>query len=131
MVMAPPPTACSNPAAGERVWVKFHFKTQQGHRHWTNAEASEVVGRTRESTQEDLFGAIEKGEFPEWKGQVQIMRHEQAKDRAQAPEWSQRTGWNPFDLTKVWPHGDFPVIDIGMMELNRNPDNCFAEIEQA
>src|SRR5947208_4925690 len=112
-------------AAGERVRVKFHFKTQQGHQHWTNAEASEVVGRTRESTQEDLFGAIERGDFPKWKLQVQIMTD------AQADEWSRRTGWNPFDLTKVWPHGDCPVIDIGTLELNRNPDNYFAEIEQA
>jgi catalase len=111
-------------AAGDRVWVKFHFKTLQGHEHWTNAQASEVVGRTRESTQEDLFGAIEKGDFPKWKVQVQIMTD------AQAQEWAERTGWNPFDLTKVWPHGDFPVIDIGTMELNRNPDNYFAEIEQ-
>ena len=112
-------------AAGERVWVKFHFKTQQGHQHWSNAEASAVVGRTRESTQEDLFGAIEKGDFPKWKMQVQIMTD------AQARAWSQRTGWNPFDLTKVWPHSDFPAIDIGVLELNRNADNYFAEIEQA
>jgi len=112
-------------SAGERVWVKFHFKTQQGHQHWTNAEASEVVGRTRESTQEDLFAAIEKGDFPKWKMQVQIMTD------AQAQAWSQRTGWNPFDLTKVWPHGDSAPIDVGVMELNRNPDNYFAEIEQA
>src|SRR5271155_4254298 len=112
-------------AAGVRVWVKFHFKTQHGHQHWTNAEAAQVVGRTRESTQEDLFGAIEKGDFPKWKMQVQIMTDEQAQ------EWSERTGWNPFDLTKVWPHADVPVIDIGTMELNRNPDNYFAEIEQA
>ena len=111
--------------AGERVWVKFHFKTQQSHRYWTNAQAAEVIGRTRESTQEDLFNAIEKGEFPRWKVQVQIMTD------AQADAWSERTGWNPFDLTKVWPHKDFPVIDIGTMELNRNPDNYFAEIEQA
>ena len=111
-------------AAGVRLWVKFHFKTQQGHRHWTNTEAAEVVGRTRESTQEDLFGAIEQGDFPKWKMQVQIMTD------AQAEAWSERTGWNPFDLTKVWPHSDFPVIDIGMLELNRNPDNYFAEIEQ-
>ena len=112
-------------AAGERVWVKFHFKTQQGHKHWTNAEAAGVVGRTRESTQEDLFAAIEPGEFPCWTAQVQIMTD------AQAQAWSERTGWNPFDLTKVWPHRDSPVIDIGFMELNRNPDNYFAEIEQA
>jgi catalase len=112
-------------AAGERVWVKFHFKTQQGHRYWTNADAADVIGRTRESTQEDLFSAIDKGDFPKWKVQVQIMTD------AEAQAWSERTGWNPFDLTKVWPHGDFPVIDIGTLELNRNPDNYFAEIEQA
>jgi catalase len=111
-------------ARNERVWVKFHFKTMQGHRYWTNAQASEVVGRTRESTQEDLYGAIESGNFPRWKMQVQIMTD------AQADEWSQRTGWNPFDLTKVWPHADFPVIDVGILELNRNPENYFAEIEQ-
>jgi catalase len=108
-------------AAGERHWVKFHFKTMQGHKHWTNKEAGEVVGRTRESTQEDLFGAIEKGDFPRWKVQVQIM-----------PEADVGKHWyNPFDLTKVWPHGDYPPIDIGVMELNRNPENYFAEIEQA
>jgi len=73
--------------AGERVWVKFHFKTQQGHKHWTNAQAAEVVGRTRESTQEDLFRAIEKGDFPRWKMQVQIMTD------AQADAWTERTGW--------------------------------------
>ena len=111
-------------AANERVWVKFHFKTMQGHKYWTNAEASGVVGRTRESTQEDLFEAIEKGDFPEWKMQVQVMTE------AQAEAWSQRTGWNPFDLTKVWPHADFPLIDVGVMQLNRNAGNYFAEIEQ-
>lgn len=105
----------------ERFWVKFHFKTQQGHRHWTNAEAAEVVGRTRESTQEDLFGAIERGDFPKWTMQVQIMPETDAD----------KTPYNPFDLTKVWPHGDYPVIDVGVLELNRNPDNYFAEIEQA
>lgn len=112
-------------AAGERVWVKFHFKTQQGHRHWTNAEAAVQVGNSRETTQEDLFAAIERGEFPKWTVQVQIMNDKQAE------EWSSRTGWNPFDLTKVWPHKDFPVIEIGVLELNRNPGNYFAEIEQA
>ncbi|HEY6641384.1 catalase [Povalibacter sp.] len=110
--------------AGERFWVKFHFKTLQGHKHWTNSEAVEVVGRTRESTQEDLYSAIEKGDFPRWKVQVQIMT------QADADAWSARTGWNPFDLTKVWPHGDAPPVDIGVLELNRNPDNYFAEIEQ-
>ena len=112
-------------SASERVWVKLHFKTQQGHKYWTNAQAAEVVGRTRESSQEDLFGAIERGEFPKWKLQVQIMTE------AQANAWSERTGWNPFDLTKVWPHRDCPIIDVEVLELNRNPDNYFAEIEQA
>ena len=106
--------------AGERFWVKFHFKTQQGHEHWTNDEAAEVVGRTRESTQEDLFESIETGHFPRWTMQVQIM-----------PELdAEKTPYNPFDLTKVWPHADYPPIDIGVLELNRNPDNYFAEIEQ-
>jgi catalase len=108
-------------AANERFWVKFHFKAMQGHKHWTNAEAAVVVGRTRESTQEDLFGSIEKGDFPRWKLQVQIMPETDAE----------KTPYNPFDLTKVWPHADYPPIDIGVLELNRNPDNYFAEIEQA
>jgi catalase len=107
--------------AGERFWVKFHFKTQQGHRHWTNAEAAEVVGRTRESTQEDLFGAIERREFPRWTLFVQVMPETDAD----------RVAYNPFDLTKVWPHGDYPLIEAGVLELNRNPANYFAEIEQA
>ena len=111
-------------AAGERFWVKFHFKTRQGHRHWTNAQAAEVVGRTRESTQEDLYSAIDNGDFPRWTLQVQVMTE------AQAAAWSEHTGWNPFDLTKVWPHRDFPPIDVGVLELNRNPANYFAEIEQ-
>jgi catalase len=107
-------------ATGERFWVKFHFKTQQGHRHWTNAEAAQIVGRTRESTQEDLFGSIEKRDFPRWTLFVQIM-----------PEMdAEKTPYNPFDLTKVWPHGDYPLIEIGVMELNRNAANYFAEIEQ-
>ncbi|CAI9402160.1 Catalase [Pleomorphomonas sp. T1.2MG-36] len=107
--------------AGERFWVKFHFKTMQGHRHYTNAEAAEVVGRTRESTQEDLFGAIEAGDYPRWKFFVQIM-----------PELdAETTPYNPFDLTKVWPHADYPLIEVGTFELNRNAGNYFAEIEQA
>ncbi len=110
---------------GQRVWVKFHFRSMQGHRHWTNAEAAEVVGRTRESTQEDLFASIERGEYPRWRMCVQIMTEDMAD------EWSARTGWNPFDLTKVWPHKDFPLIEVGVVELNRNADNYFAEIEQA
>ncbi len=106
---------------GERHWVKFHFKTMQGHRHYTNAEAERVVGTTRESYQEELFGGIEKGRFPKWKVQVQLM-----------PEMdAEKTSYNPFDLTKVWPHKEYPPIDVGVMELNRNADNYFAEIEQA
>ena len=108
-------------AKNERHWVKFHFKTMQGHKHWTNAEAVGVVGKTRESTQEDLFNAIEKSDFPKWRMCVQIMPEAEADKHP----------YNPFDLTKVWPHKDYPLIDVGVMELNRNPDNYFAEIEQA
>lgn len=106
-------------SAGERYWVKFHFKTMQGHEFHTNAEAAVVVGKTRESFQEQLYGAIEQGKFPRWKFQVQIMAEEQAL----------KTPFNPFDLTKVWPHKDFPCIDAGILELNRNPENYFTEIE--
>ena len=107
-------------ANNERYWVKFHFKNMQGHKHWTNAEAAQVVGQTRESTQEDLFHAIERGEFPRWKLKVQIM-----------PEMdADKTSYNPFDLTKVWPHKEYPLHDVGILELNRNPENYFAEIEQ-
>lgn len=106
---------------GERFWVKFHFKTQQGHRHLTNAEAAEVIGRTRESYQEDLFGAIEGGEFPRWTMFIQVMPELDAEN----------TSYNPFDLTKVWPHADYPLIEVGVVELNRNPRNYFTDIEQA
>ncbi|MCB9705032.1 MAG: catalase [Myxococcales bacterium] len=108
-------------AEGERWWVKFHWKGQQGHRHLTNAESEGVIGRSRESYQEDLFGAIERGEHPRWALKIQVMSEAEA---ARAP-------FDPFDLTKVWPHADYPLIDVGVLELNRNPDNYFAEIEQA
>lgn len=108
-------------AANERFWVKFHFKTMQGHKHWTNAESVGVVGKSRETTQEDLFGAIEKRDYPKWKMCIQVMPEADAR----------KTSYNPFDLTKVWPHGEYPLIEVGIMELNRNPDNYFAEIEQA
>jgi catalase len=78
---------------GERFWVKFHFKTRQGHKHWTNVEAERVVGKTRESTQEDLFSAIEKGDFPKWKFQIQVMPETDAE----------KPPYNPFDVTKVYP----------------------------
>ncbi len=108
-------------AKGERFWVKFHFKTMQGHAHFTNAEGNAKIAETREGYQEALFGGIEAGQFPRWKVQVQIM-----------PELdAEKTSYNPFDLTKIWPHDEYPPIDIGIMELNRNADNYFAEIEQA
>jgi len=108
-------------AANERHWVKFHFKTQQGIKNWTNAEGNAVIANDRESAQRDLYEAIEKGDFPRWKVCVQIMSEEQAE----------KTSYNPFDLTKVWPHGEFPLIDVGVLELNRNPKHYFAEVEQS
>ncbi len=108
-------------ASNERFWVKFHFKTQQGHDFYTNAESAEKIGQTREGYQESLFGAIDNRHFPKWKMFVQIMPEEDAD----------KTPYNPFDLTKVWPHGDYPLIPVGEFELNRNAENYFAEIEQA
>ena len=106
---------------GERFWVKFHFKTMQGHKFYTNKEGSQIIAKSRESYQEELFGSIEAGNFPKWKFQVQIMPEADAA----------KTSYNPFDLTKVWPHAEYPMIDVGTMELNRNADNYFNEIEQA
>jgi catalase len=106
---------------GERFWVKFHWKTQQGHAFFTNAEGNAKIAETREGYQEALFGGIEDGHFPRWTLQVQVMTEAEA----------QQTSYNPFDLTKVWPHAEFPPIEVGYMELNRNADNYFAEIEQA
>ena len=108
-------------AKNERVWVKFHLKTAQGHEFYTNAEGAELVGKDRESHQRDLYESIEKGNFPKWNVKIQVMTKEQAKS---AP-------FNPFDLTKVWPHADYPLIDVGVVELNRNPENYFAEVEQS
>lgn len=108
-------------AKNERHWVKFTFKTQQGIENLSNAEARELIGRDRESHQRDLFTSIEKGDFPKWKMYVQIMTEEQANNHPQ----------NPFDLTKVWKHSDYPLIPVGEFELNRNPENYFADVEQA
>ncbi len=108
-------------AENQRVWVKFHLKTQQGIENLTDAEAEAIIGKDRESHQRDLFENIAKGNFPRWKMQVQIMTEEQAEAKP----------YNPFDLTKVWYKGDFPLIDVGYFELNRNPENYFAEVEQA
>lgn len=108
-------------AQQERFWVKFHFKSQQGIRNLTDAEAAELIGRDRESAQRDLYESIARQEFPRWTLFVQIM-----------PEQDAGTyHLNPFDLTKVWPHGDYPLIEVGTLELNRNPENFFAEVEQA
>ncbi|MDJ1156981.1 catalase [Chelatococcus sp. SYSU_G07232] len=108
-------------AAGERFWVKFHFKSMQGIATWTNAEAEAVVGKDRESAQRDLYEAIERGDYPRWRFCVQVMPETDAE----------KTRYNPFDLTKVWPHADYPLIEVGILELNRNPQNYFAEVEQA
>lgn len=108
-------------AANERTWVKFHFVSQQGIQNMTDEEAAKTVAYDRESTQRDLFYSIEKGDFPRWEMKIQVMTEEQARNHYH----------NPFDLTKVWPKGEYPLIDVGYFELNRNPDNYFAEVEQA
>ena len=108
-------------AANERVWVKFHFRTQQGIANLTDAEAEALVAKDRESHGRDLFNAIEAGDFPRWTLFIQVMTEAQAKTHRH----------NPFDLTKVWPKAEYPLIEVGVMELNRWPDNYFAEVEQA
>ena len=106
---------------GVRSWVKFHWVTQQGIKNLSNEEAAMIIAKDRESHQRDLFEAIKRGDFPRWKLYFQIMSEEQAENYKE----------NPFDLTKVWSHKDFPLIEVGVMELNRNPENYFAEVEQA
>ncbi|HIG75868.1 MAG TPA: catalase [Bacteroidetes bacterium] len=108
-------------AEGERVWVKFHFKTDQGIECLTNEEAAALIAQDRESHQRDLWEAIDNGDFPSWTLYIQVMTQEQADEFK----------WNPFDLTKVWPHADYPLIEVGKMELNRNPQNYHHEVEQA
>jgi catalase len=108
-------------ARRERFWVKFHFKSMQGIQNRTNEEAAQIVGADRESHQRDLFEAIERKEFPRWRFSVQVMPEADAA----------KTPYNPFDLTKVWPHKDYPLIEVGVLELNRNPENYHAEVEQA
>lgn len=108
-------------AKNERIWVKFHFKTQQGIKCITDQEAEAIVAKDRESNQRDLLESIDKGDFPKWKMQIQVMSEAEAK----------KCKFNPFDLTKVWPHKDYPMIDVGVFELNRNPENYFADVEQA
>ncbi|MBC8433392.1 MAG: catalase [Desulfobacterales bacterium] len=108
-------------AKNERTWVKIHLKTQQGIRCLSDEEAEAIVGKCRESHQRDLYESIEKGDFPRWTMNIQVMPE---KDASKFP-------FNPFDLTKVWPHGDYPLIEVGIYELNRNPENYFAEVEQS
>ena len=108
-------------AHNERFWVKFHWRTQQGIKNMTDAEATDAVGQCRETHQRDLYDAIERGDFPKWTLYVQVMPEQEA---ATVP-------YHPFDLTKVWPHKDYPLIEVGEIEFNRNPDNYFAEVEQA
>jgi len=108
-------------AKDQRFWVKFHFKTKQGIECLTDEEGAKLVGDDRESHQRDLFQAIDNGDFPKWTLYVQVMPETEAE----------AYHINPFDLTKVWPHGDYPLIEVGVMELNRNPANYFAEVEQA
>lgn len=105
----------------ERVWVKFHFRSQQGIENLTDAQATELVGSDRESHQRDLLNSIDNGDFPKWKMFIQVMTEEQALHMP----------YNPFDLTKVWYKEEFPLIEVGEFELNRNPENYFAEVEQA
>ena len=108
-------------AKGERFWVKFHFRTQQGIQNLTDADAEALVGKDRESHQRDLFDAIERGDFPKWTMSVQVMPEADAE----------RVPYHPFDLTKVWPHKDYPLIEVGEFELNKNPENFFLDVEQS
>ncbi|MFY0477057.1 catalase [Achromobacter marplatensis] len=105
----------------QRCWVKFHWRTQQGIRTLSDADAGEIIRHDRESFQRDLFEAIERGDFPRWTLCVQIMPESDAE----------KVPYHPFDLTKVWPHKDYPLIEVGVLELNLNPDNYFADVEQA
>jgi catalase len=108
-------------ANNERVWVKFHMVCQQGIKNLTDQEAASVVAKDRESNQRDLLESIDRKDFPRWKMFIQVMTEEQAL----------KMPYNPFDLTKVWFKKDYPLIEVGIWELNRNPENYFAEVEQA
>jgi catalase len=106
---------------GERFWVKFHFKSDQGIKCLSGEDAARIAGEDPDYAGRDLFEAIERKEFPRWNMKIQIMPEKDAETCA----------FNPFDLTKVWPHKDYPLMDVGVLELNRNPENYFAEVEQA
>jgi catalase len=105
----------------DRIFVKFHFKTQLGNKTLTGAEAELLKGKDPDYAQRDLVESITKGDFPKWTLKIQVMTEEQTK----------KFRWNPFDVTKVWPHSNYPLIDIGIMELNEIPANYFADVEQA
>jgi len=105
----------------ERVWVKFHMVCQQGIKNLSDAEAEAIISKDRESHQRDLFEAIDREEYPRWKMFIQVMTQEQANNMP----------YNPFDLTKVWFKGQYPLIEVGIWELNRNPENYFLDVEQA
>ena len=108
-------------AKGERFWVKYHFKTTQGIENFTDAEAKSMVSEDPDFHRRDLFTAISMGQAPEWRLEMQVMAFEEAAGYR----------FNPFDLTKVWPHGDYAPIAVGRLVLDRNPSNFFAEVEQA
>lgn len=108
-------------AENERFWVKFHFKTQQGIKNFTSQEAEKMKGENPDFAQEDLVKAIDSGDFPKWKLFIQVMTEEQAREFR----------WNPFDVTKIWPHAEFPLMEVGMLELNEIPRNYFATVEQS
>jgi len=102
-------------------YVKWHFKTKQGIRNFTRGQAEVMKGADPDYAQRDLFNAIQKGDFPAWRVSVQIMPEKEAESYH----------INPFDLTKVWPHKDYPLLEVGDLVLDRNPENYFAEVEQA
>nr|WP_316934352.1 catalase [Hymenobacter sp. AT01-02] len=108
-------------AQNERVWVKFHFRTEQGVKNFSNEEATQMKAHDADFAQHDLVDAIDNGNFPRWKMFIQTMTQEQAK----------QFRWNPFDLTKVWPQGKFPLQEVGVLELNEVPVNYHAHVEQA
>ncbi len=105
----------------ERIWVKFHVKTEQGIKNFTGPEADKMRGKDPDWAQRDLVNSIEKGDFPKWTLKIQVMTQEQAK----------KFKWNPFDLTKIWPHKEYPLIEVGELELNKIPENYFRDVEQS
>ena len=106
---------------GEKFWVKYHWRTNQGEKNLTNEEAARIAGEDADHHRRDLYDAIARGDFPSWTLHMQVMPYAEAKDYR----------FNPFDLTKIWSHKDYPLIEVGVMELNQNPTNFFAQIEQA